>query len=140
MLYLISFTVVAGTIASLVFFFAYKRHIKKNGTLKEKSFTKNVPKIFGSINIVLVLLIGIWFIVSPSGFSQSEAVDNKMLLILSHIFYTYFHILALPLNIGSVTLTVLMKKHINNTRFMYYMLTNVIASICLFILTYLILN
>jgi hypothetical protein len=140
MLHLITFTVVAGTIASLVFFFVYKRHIKKNGTLKEKSFTRNAPKIFGSINLILALFFSIWFIVNPSAFSQSEAIDNKMLLVLSHIFYTYFHIFALPLNIGSTTLAVLLKKHISKIKFAYYILTNVIASILLFILTYLILN
>jgi uncharacterized membrane protein len=140
MLYLITFSVVAGSIASVVFFFVYKRHIKKNDTLKEKSFTKNAPKIFGSINFILALFIGIWLIINPLAFSQSETVDNQMLLILSHIFYTYFHIFALPLNIGSAALTVLLKKHISKTKFAYYMMTNVIASILLFILTYLILN
>jgi hypothetical protein len=140
MIHLITFTVVAGTIASFVFFFVYKRHIKKNGTLKEKSFTRNAPKIFGSINLILALFFGIWFIINPSAFSQSEAIDSKMLLILSHIFYTYFHIFALPFSIGSVTLTVLTKKYLGKMGFAYYMLTNVIASILLFILTYLILN
>jgi hypothetical protein len=48
--------------------------------------------------------------------------------------------LALPLSIGSTVLTLFLKKSISRIRFLYYIFTNVIASIVLFILIYLILN
>jgi hypothetical protein len=46
----------------------------------------------------------------------------------------------LPLSIGSTILTLFLKKSISKIIFLYYILTNVIASIILFILNYLILN
>ena len=140
MLYLILFTLIAGAIASFLLLFIFKRHIKKNGNVKEKSFTINAPAIFGTINIILAIIFGIWYVSNPSAFSQNEPVDNKVLFILLSIFFTYFHILSLPLSIGSTILTLFLKKNINKIRFLYYILTNVIAAIILFILNYLILN
>ena len=140
MVFLVLFTVFGGAIASLVFFFIYKRHIKKYGTVKEKSFTINAPKIFGTINIFLVLVFGLWFVINPSHFSQNETIDNKIVFILFSIFVMYFYVLALPLSIGSVSLTLLLKKHINKLIFLYGFFTNTIASIILFVLTYFILR
>lgn len=140
MLYLTSFAVITGTIASFAFFLVYKRSVKKMGNrLMKKSFIMKTPKIFGSINIFLAVFFGIWFIVNPSAFSQDTSIDNKVVFILLSIFYTYFYILALPLSIGSTTLTILLKKIVSKTRFLYCLLTNVVASILLFFLSYLIL-
>jgi hypothetical protein len=140
MLYLLIFTVITGSIASFAFFYVYKRHIRKNGVFKEKTSIKNIPKLFGTVNIMLALFFGIWFVINPSAFAHNEAIDSIIAIILLHILFTYFHVLALPLSIGSATLTILIKPFIKKKRFMYYMFTNVMASILLFILTYLILN
>lgn len=140
MLYLVLFTLISGVIASVLFLFIFKRHIKKNRSVKEKSFTINAPKIFGTINIILVAVFGIWYVLNPSAFSQNEPINNKLVFILLSIFFTYFHVLALPLSIGSTILTLFLKKSISKIIFLYYILTNVIASIILFILNYLILN
>ena len=140
MLYLIPFTLISGALVSLLFIFIFKRHIKKNGNVKEKSFTINTPKIFGTINIILAVIFGIWYISNPSSFSQNESVDSKIAFILLSIFFTYFYVLALPLSIGSITLTLFLKKSISKVRFLYYILTNSIASIILFTIIYLVLN
>lgn len=140
MLYLIVFAIVTGAIASFIFFTIYKKHIKKYETIKEKSFLVNAPKIFGTINCIISLVFGIWYSMNPSAFSENQTIDSTVVYILMTIFFIYFHILALPLSIGSVTLTLLLKKNISKIRFLYYILTNIIASILLFVLTYLILN
>jgi hypothetical protein len=140
MLYLILFTLISGVIASFLFFLIFKRHIRKNGNVKEKSFIVNAPKIFGTINIILAVVFGIWYVSNPSAFSQNEPVNNKIVFILLSIFFTYFYVLALPLSIGSSVLTLFLKKSISKIRFLYYILTNIIASIILFILNYMILN
>jgi hypothetical protein len=140
MVFLIPFTVITGAVASLAFFFIYKRHIRKHGMVKEKSFTINAPKIFGTANVILALAIGIWYIVDLTAFAQEGGIDNRIAFAALSIFYTYFHILALPISIGCTVLSVFIKKYISKLRFSYYMVTNVIASILLFVLTYLILN
>jgi len=140
MLYLILFTLIAGAAVSFLFRFIFKRHIKKNGNVKKKSFTINAPAIFGTVNIILAIVFGVWYVSNPSAFSQSEPIDNKIVFILLSIFFTYFHVLALPLSVGSTVLTLFLKKSINKIRFIYYILTNAIASIILFTLNYLILN
>ena len=140
MLYLIIFTIISGAVASFLFLFIFKRHIKKNGNIKEKSFIINAPKIFGTINFILAVVFGTWYVLNPSAFSQNEPVNNTIVSILLSIFFTYFHVLALPLSIGSTVLTVFLKKSISKIRFLYYIFTNVIASVILFILNYLILN
>jgi Ca2+/Na+ antiporter len=100
MLYVLLFTLISGTIASLLFFLIYKRHLKQNGTIQEKSFVMNAPKIFGSINILLGIILGIYFIINPSAFSSDVAMpSNKIILLLSHIFFSYFYFFALPLSI-----------------------------------------
>jgi hypothetical protein len=140
MVFLIPFTIFAGTIVSLVFLFVYKKHIKKHGTVMEKSFTANAPKIFGTVNVFLSLAIGIWYIANPSAFAQEGGIDNRIAFVVLSIFYTYFHVLALPISIGCTALSVLIKKYISKLWFLYCILTNIIASILLFVLTYLILN
>ena len=140
MLFLISFTIISGAVASFLFILIFKRHIKKNGNVKRKSFIINAPKIFGTINFILMVVFGIWYVSNPSAFSQNEPVDNKIIFILLSVFFTYFYVLALPLSIGSTVLTLFLKKSISRIRFLYYIFTNVIASIVLFILIYLILN
>lgn len=140
MLYLISFTIVAGAIASLAFFLVYKRHIKKNEMFKEKSFIMNASKVFGSINIIIALFLGVWYAINPTAFSQDTTINNKIAFVLMSIFSVYFYIFALPLNIGAITLTVLLKKRISKTRYTYCIVTNAIAAILLFILSYLILS
>jgi glycerol uptake facilitator-like aquaporin len=140
MVYLILFAIFGGTIASLVFLLIYKRHIKKYDTIKEKSFIINSPKIFGTINLILALVFGIWFIINPSVFSQNETIENKIVYILFSIFAMYFYVLALPLSIGSTVLTLFLKKNLSKLRFLYYTITNITASIILFGLTYFILR
>lgn len=141
MFYLILFTIIAGAIASLAFYFLYKRHINKNGLIKEKSFIMIAPKIFGSINTLLALFFGIWYVIDPTAFSQGETIDNKIVFVLVSILYIYFYIFALPLNIGSITLTTLLKKRINSGRYIYDIATNTLAAMLLFIfLSYLVLS
>jgi hypothetical protein len=101
MLYLILFTFISWAVVSFLFVFIFKRHVKKNGNVKEKSFIVNVPKVFGTINIMLAIVFGIWYVSNPSAFSQNEPIDNKIVFILLSIFFTYFHVLALPISIGS---------------------------------------
>jgi hypothetical protein len=134
------FAIITGAIASFLFIFILKRHIRKNGTVKEKSFIINVPKIFGTINIILAVVFGIWYIINHSAFSQNEQIGNMFVLVFLHIFFTYFHILALPLSIGSIVLTLFLKKYIKRIWFVYYILTNAIATTILFPLIYFILN
>jgi hypothetical protein len=141
MVYLLIFTIISGAIVSFIFFLIYKRHIKKFGTIQEKSFTMNAPKIFGSINILLSLVFGLWFIVNPSMFSSDiQMPKNKIILILSHIFFTYFYVFASPLSIASSVLSIITKKTLRKTTFLYTIIVNIIASILLFLLTFLILN
>jgi hypothetical protein len=143
MLYLIVFTILAGLIASLVFFLIYKRHVKKYGAVKEKSFTLNAPEIFGSINIILAVVFLVWYIVNPDAFSADTTIENKILYILFSIFAAYFYIFAMPLSIASVFSSIaLLKKngYISGTKFVYCVLTNIIATSILFIISYLVLS
>jgi hypothetical protein len=140
---MIQFTVIAGIIASYVFYFIYKRHINKNGIIKEGSLIINAPKIFGSINIILSLIFVIWRIVTISAFTKIEIIDTKVIifsiisLVLRYL-YLFYPILALPLSIGFVILSLLIRKNLNKLRFMYCFISNVIASIMLFIIMYLV--
>jgi hypothetical protein len=140
---MIQFTIIAGIIVSYVFYFIYKRHIHKNGIIKEESFMISAPKIFGSINIILLLIFVLWRIVTISAFTEIEIIDTKVIIfsiiywVLTYL-YSFYPILALPLSIGFVVLSLLIRKNLNKLRFIYCFISNLIASIMLFIIIYLV--
>jgi hypothetical protein len=131
---------ITGVIIGSIFFLVYKRHLKKNNVVKEKSFTLNAPKIFGTINIIIAFVFLVWYILDPEAFSASVVIENKFLFILSSIFFMYFYILAIPLSIASAFSSIILKKneYISGIKFAYYISTNVIAAIILFIISYLV--
>jgi hypothetical protein len=90
---------------------------------------------------LLGIIFGIWFIANPSAFSADiQMSENKIILVLSHIFFTYFYVFALPLSIASSVLSIITRKALRKTTFLYSIMTNVISSIVLFLLTFFILN
>jgi hypothetical protein len=141
MLFLVLFAVIGGSLASLIFFLIYKRHIKKNGTVKEKSFTLNAPKIFGTVNIILAIVFLVWYIIKPEAFSENATIENKIFYISFSIFAMYFYIFAMPLSIASAFSSIMLLKknsYIGGIKFAYYVSTNIIAAIILFIISYLV--
>jgi hypothetical protein len=140
MLYLSLFAVILGALFSGLFLFILKRHKKKNEDVKKRSFIINAPVIFGTINIIIILVIGIWYILNPGIFSKNVQIKNQFLLILSHIFYTYFYILAMPLSIGSVVLSLFLKENIAKKRYFYGIIANSVSIIAFFTLSLIILK
>jgi|GEM_PF-1359782 len=115
---MILFLVGSGLISCGIFYAIYLKK-KKNDKLERDNF-KKLPLIIGIVNLILATFILLLFINNPQSFQTQQDIVWNIGTVLFTIFTVYFYILALPLSIGEILVTVLLKKDkIVSSRYFY---------------------
>jgi hypothetical protein len=129
------FAIVTGAVLSLIFIFLDKKTVRKEKTTNNKSFLIYVPVIFGTVNVILSVIFLISLIFFPDVFSKNITFENKNINFLYNIFSMYFYVLASPVSVCMVTLTIILKKNrnISGMKFLYCIITNITGAIVLMI-------
>lgn len=116
--------------------FIYNRKIKK-GSINNSVLLK-IPPIAGVFNFVIAGAFLLLFILKPTAFSSEQTIQSPLMNVFFTIFSTYFYILALPLSLGYVGISILLKQkqYLVKGNYWVSVFSNGIGAIMIAVLTY----
>lgn len=137
MLFIICYCIFGGAAAFGLLYLIYRRKVKKDN-LTKKSFLYVMPPIIGIINFILAGIFMLLYVLNPASFSPEQTITSPVAYVLFTIFSTYFYVLALPLSIGCVGISVMLykKQYNGGKKFVISTITNSVGAVLLAILTY----
>jgi len=139
MAFLVGYGIAGGAVVLGIYYWLYKRTQKKSSMVKPSAFVVRAPLIFGWINAVLGVVFLVYYLIAPAAFSEDTSLFSSFGLVLMTIFSSYFYFLAMPISIGSIGIAVVKKKQavISAKRFWLLLGLNVVGTLAIAVLSYL---
>jgi len=122
-LILLAFCILGGAVVFGLYYFLYRRTLKKQGSITSTSFVVKAPLIIGYSHALLAIFILVYVL--------NQGYFPFMLGGYLFIILFYYILLAIPTSIGSIAITIVnyKKQLISRKRFGLVVLMNIICII-----------
>lgn len=136
MMFIISYCILFSLLFFGLFSVIYNHKVKK-GTFTQKCALYWLPPVIGVMNSVFgAYFLHIYF-ANPAAFSSEQTISSSVVYILFSVFCCYLYLAAFPLSIGFVGICIRQyrKQHMNRTKCIFSVITNLTGAIFILILS-----